>query len=162
MARIKIEDLPVADHLTPEQEELIQGAGLRSFRPTFEALEGREMMDAGLGHGLPLPVARPALGGADPAGQVRLLDSPAPGAAQAPRAALPHANLDQRFDALGRQGLPQGQLQSAASQADGQKIFNEVKDRYIKQIYNTNGNRTFDNPWWLRDIKDDQSGFEIN
>src|SRR5262245_698231 len=59
MARIKIEDLPVAEDLTPEQEELILGAGLRSFRPTLEALEGREMMDAGLGRSLLPPVVPP-------------------------------------------------------------------------------------------------------
>ena len=93
MARIKIDDLPVAENLTPEQEEQIQGAGLRSFRPTLESLEGREMMDAGLGHGLQPPVLRPAVGGAGQVGHVRLLDSPAPGATQAPRAALPQANL---------------------------------------------------------------------
>jgi hypothetical protein len=38
MARIKIDDLPAAENLTPEQEELIQGAGPRSFRPTPEGL----------------------------------------------------------------------------------------------------------------------------
>jgi Raf kinase inhibitor-like YbhB/YbcL family protein len=43
MTRIRIDDLPVAENLTPEQEELIQGAGLKSFRPSLEALEGREV-----------------------------------------------------------------------------------------------------------------------
>jgi phosphatidylethanolamine-binding protein (PEBP) family uncharacterized protein len=52
MARIKIEDLPVAENLTPEQEALIQGAGLRSFRPTLEALEGREVPAAITGLGI--------------------------------------------------------------------------------------------------------------
>jgi hypothetical protein len=42
MARIRIDDLPVADDLTPEQEELILGAGL-SFRPSLEHLEAREV-----------------------------------------------------------------------------------------------------------------------
>jgi Raf kinase inhibitor-like YbhB/YbcL family protein len=41
--RLRIDDLPVAENLTPEQEELIQGAGLNSFRPSFEMLEAREM-----------------------------------------------------------------------------------------------------------------------
>ena len=36
MARITIEDLPVGENLTPEEEELIFGAGRRSFRPTLE------------------------------------------------------------------------------------------------------------------------------
>src|SRR5262245_47163000 len=39
VTRIRIDDLPVAENLTPEQEELIQGAGLKSFRPSVEALE---------------------------------------------------------------------------------------------------------------------------
>jgi Raf kinase inhibitor-like YbhB/YbcL family protein len=43
MTRIRIDDLPVAEELTPEQEALIQGAGLKSFRPSIEALEGREV-----------------------------------------------------------------------------------------------------------------------
>jgi hypothetical protein len=49
MARIEIKNLPVAHKLTPEQEELLKGAGLRSFRPTFEVLEGRQLMAAHLG-----------------------------------------------------------------------------------------------------------------
>src|SRR5262249_169970 len=36
--------LPVADALTPEQEALPLGAGLKSFRPTLEVLEGRALM----------------------------------------------------------------------------------------------------------------------
>src|SRR5262249_38345244 len=40
----RIDDLPVAKNLTPEQEELIQGAGLKSFRPTLEHLEARELL----------------------------------------------------------------------------------------------------------------------
>jgi Raf kinase inhibitor-like YbhB/YbcL family protein len=43
MGRIKIDDLPVADNLTPEEEALLQGAGLRSFRPSLESLEAREV-----------------------------------------------------------------------------------------------------------------------
>jgi Raf kinase inhibitor-like YbhB/YbcL family protein len=43
MARIRIDDLPVADDLTPEQEALLQGAGLQSFRPSLESLEAREV-----------------------------------------------------------------------------------------------------------------------
>jgi RTX calcium-binding nonapeptide repeat (4 copies) len=48
MARIRIDDLPVAEDLTPEQEALIQGAGLKSFRPSLEALEDRQLMAAGI------------------------------------------------------------------------------------------------------------------
>jgi hypothetical protein len=46
MSRIRIDDLPVAENLTPEQEEMIQGAGLKSFRPSLEALEDRQLMSA--------------------------------------------------------------------------------------------------------------------
>jgi hypothetical protein len=68
MARIKVEDLPVADNLTPEQEELIQGAGRRSFRPKLEGLEDRQLMASHLAASLPVPP--PALGQA----QVSLRD----------------------------------------------------------------------------------------
>jgi hypothetical protein len=54
MARIRIDDLPVADNLTPEQEELILGAGLRSFRPSLENLEARQLLSAN-------PVTAPVL-----------------------------------------------------------------------------------------------------
>jgi hypothetical protein len=43
MARIHIDDLPVAENLTPEQEALLLGAGLRPFRPSLEHLETREV-----------------------------------------------------------------------------------------------------------------------
>jgi Raf kinase inhibitor-like YbhB/YbcL family protein len=52
-ARIRIEDLPVAEELTPEEKELLAGAGLRSFRPNIEALEAREV-PAALGPGIDL------------------------------------------------------------------------------------------------------------
>jgi hypothetical protein len=48
MSRIRIDDLPVAEDLPPQQEELIQGAGLKSFRPSIEALEDRQLMAAGI------------------------------------------------------------------------------------------------------------------
>jgi hypothetical protein len=60
MSRIKIEDLPAAENLTAEQEALVEGAGLRPFRPTLEGLEDRQMMDAGLASAL--PVSPPPLG----------------------------------------------------------------------------------------------------
>jgi uncharacterized protein YkwD len=55
MARIRVDDLPVADNLTPEQEALIAGAGLRSFRPTLESLETREVMSANFGEAPVVP-----------------------------------------------------------------------------------------------------------
>jgi phosphatidylethanolamine-binding protein (PEBP) family uncharacterized protein len=42
-ARIRIEDLPVAEELTPEEKELLAGAGLKSFRPSLQQLEAREV-----------------------------------------------------------------------------------------------------------------------
>lgn len=59
VSRIRIDDLPIAEYLTPEQEALIEGAGLRSFRPSLEALEARDLMDAGLG-GAAQAVAAPS------------------------------------------------------------------------------------------------------
>jgi hypothetical protein len=59
MSRINIEDLPVTENLTPEQEELIEGAGLRSFRPSLEGLEDRQLMAGGLASAL--PVSQPTL-----------------------------------------------------------------------------------------------------
>jgi Raf kinase inhibitor-like YbhB/YbcL family protein len=44
MSRIRIDDLPVAETLTPEQEALIEGAGLKSFRPGMEDLEDRQLL----------------------------------------------------------------------------------------------------------------------
>src|SRR5262249_38469599 len=82
MSRIKIDDLPVAENLTPEQEELIEGAGLKSFRPTLEDLERREMMDAGIGGAL--ATAPPPAGPS----HVRTLE-----AAQPTRVEMPAATL---------------------------------------------------------------------
>ena len=48
MARIKIDDLPVTEDLTAEQEALLLGAGLKSFRPTLEGLEDRQLMAASI------------------------------------------------------------------------------------------------------------------
>jgi hypothetical protein len=59
MARIRIEDLPAAEGLTAEQEELIQGAGLKSFRPTLEGLEDRQLMASHLAGALPVPAPAP-------------------------------------------------------------------------------------------------------
>ena len=62
MARIRIEDQPVAEDLTAEQEELIVGAGLKSFRPTLEGLEDRQLLASHLAGSLPVapPVLDPA------------------------------------------------------------------------------------------------------
>src|SRR5262245_6916622 len=49
MTRIKIDDLLVAEGLSAEQEALILGAGLKSFRPRLEALEVREVPTITLG-----------------------------------------------------------------------------------------------------------------
>jgi hypothetical protein len=43
MERIKIEDLPPVESLTPEELEEVFGAGLRLYKPMFEALEAHEM-----------------------------------------------------------------------------------------------------------------------
>jgi hypothetical protein len=48
MARIRIDDLPLGEKLTPEQEELILGAGRQTFRPRLESLESRDLPDANI------------------------------------------------------------------------------------------------------------------
>jgi hypothetical protein len=62
MSRFQVEDLTSVETLTPEQEELIQGAGLQSFRPTLEGLEDRQLMASHLADALPMPppAVRPA------------------------------------------------------------------------------------------------------
>ncbi len=90
MARIRIEDLPTVENLTPEEQETLLGAGRRSFQPTFEALEAREMMDIGLGRAL-LPTSGP--GGAGNAPQVSHLQQPA--TCQAPPMQVDYGQLYQ-------------------------------------------------------------------
>ena len=48
MSRIRIDDLPAVSTLTPEEMAEIFGAGSRSFQPTFETLEDRQLMTGGL------------------------------------------------------------------------------------------------------------------
>jgi hypothetical protein len=70
MARIHVHDLP-AD-LTPEQEELIQGAGLKSFKPGIESLEAREVYAAHLGAAVaPELLASARVAALDPAPEVQ-------------------------------------------------------------------------------------------
>jgi hypothetical protein len=61
MSRIRIDDLPPVETLTQEELDAIFGAGLRSFRPTFDVLEDRQLMAAGLTHSL-LPNLPPPKG----------------------------------------------------------------------------------------------------
>jgi hypothetical protein len=61
MERIQFDDLAAVENLTAEQMEQIYGAGWRSFKPTFEALEDRQLMAAGLGQSL-LPDLAPPKG----------------------------------------------------------------------------------------------------
>src|SRR5262245_40055401 len=62
MSRIKIEDLQATETLTPEQEEQIEGAGLRPFRPTLEGLEDRQVMASHLADApRPAALAGPAV-----------------------------------------------------------------------------------------------------
>ena len=73
---LEISDLPPEETLTPEEKERLAGAG--RLRPTVEALEAREMMDAtGLG-GAGLPLSPPSN-----AAHIRRLDAGQGGAAQA-------------------------------------------------------------------------------
>jgi hypothetical protein len=135
MARIKIEDLPVVENLTPEEEELIFGAGRRSFRPMLESLENREMMDAGLGFALQAPLAQ-STGGAPQLALVRQLAiettqqvnhfiGSAIQTAQTAHAALQQAAIDQLFAGFGRQNLPQS-LGQAPEQSPPQNLLQNL------------------------------------
>jgi hypothetical protein len=59
MPRIQLAELNNVEVLTPEKLEQILGAGRPSFKPTFDTLEAREVMDAGLGGALSGPTGRP-------------------------------------------------------------------------------------------------------
>src|SRR5262249_571030 len=107
MARITIDDLPAAPELPPEQEEQVQGAGPKSFKPGIESLEGREMYAANLAGALApgLLLPPPKRAALDPArvrqhvlvNEIRVervAAAPAPPAKQAV-----HAALDPALDA---------------------------------------------------------------
>jgi hypothetical protein len=80
---IDITDLAAEVNLTVEEKERIAGAGRAPYRPTFEALEARDMMSAS-----PMaPMAPPSGGAAPQAGHVRILASDAQRAALGPAAA---------------------------------------------------------------------------
>ena len=73
MSRLKSEDPAAAEALTSQQEGLVEGAGLRPFRPTLEGLEDRQFMDADFGDAL-LALLLPTADGGDPQdGHVRAL-----------------------------------------------------------------------------------------
>lgn len=73
MARIQIEDLSPVESLSAEEIEEIFGAGRKSFHPELQALQTREMMDAGIGQAL-LPLG-PGLAGQQPT-QERHVEAP--------------------------------------------------------------------------------------
>lgn len=149
MARIKIEDLPVVENLTPEEEELIFGAGRPSFRPTLESLENREMMDAGFGSALQTPLAQSSSGdnqlalvrqfasettrqvnhivgsAIQTAQQVNQFVHSALETAQTAHTALRQAAIDQLFAGFGRQNLPQS-LGQAPGQSPPQNLLQNL------------------------------------
>jgi hypothetical protein len=51
MSRIQIADLPALQDLSPEELELIFGAGPQTFRPTIDSLEDRLLLSGGLSLG---------------------------------------------------------------------------------------------------------------
>ena len=111
MARIRIEDLPTVENLTSEEQETLIGAGRRSFQPTFEALEAREMMDVGLGRAL-LPTLGP--GGAGNAPQLSHQQQPT--TPQAPPMQVDYGQLYQPAGPRGA-GLTQQETTTSTGQA---------------------------------------------
>jgi hypothetical protein len=73
MSRLKSEDPAAAEDLTPQQEGLVEGTGLRPFYPPPEGLEDRQFLDADFGDEF-LALLLPTAGGGDPRdGPVRVL-----------------------------------------------------------------------------------------
>jgi hypothetical protein len=129
MARIDVNDLPAAQGLPAEQEELIQGAGLRPFRPTLEGLEDRQMPDAGLGHTL-LPALAPAAG------------AHAPGQAQEVAPPM-QVHIDPMVDGLaghGEGGSEQGQQLAGEPSYDVDKAVKYVVDTFKEKVFNNQHN----------------------
>jgi hypothetical protein len=165
MAHIKIQDLPAGANLTPEEEELILGAGLATFRPTLESLETRQMLDAGLGSNLQLPIG-PSMGGTpqhslvnhlattvqETTQQVRQL---ATSVLQSTQAAL-QGHIDQAFAAFGRQGLPQSMapggaqagLHSDYRYGDSKQVIQEAQ-KFLQDKIIDGGPAGF-NLWFLK------------
>jgi hypothetical protein len=141
MARIKIEDLPVADNLTPEQEALIQGAGLRSFRPTFEALEARDVYAVGVTNALGAGLVRPAAPGGHPAPLVRELAPPIDTSTDRMSAPLAHQ--------AGPNQLGPRLLQT---QLSAQGVPKEVADQVSGKFNEILGKNRLDNKWQLQKI----------
>jgi hypothetical protein len=144
MARIRIEDLPPVENLTPEELEEILGAGRQSFRPAFEAMEGREMMDAGLG-GAVLPSLLAAPHAAAPTAALYREFNPT---ASTPAMGVDMENM---YSALARGARPQGQaapsdigtisaaFQSMANQDQGRAAATAVGEYDV----NTAGNKLY-------------------
>jgi hypothetical protein len=151
MPRIQIEDLLV-ETLTPEEMEEILGAGRFSFQPTFEALEERQLMAAGFGGA--------SLGSimAQHKMQVDALIRQVSEQHAQPvvtDTTLNTAEVDTGLRNL-RGSVLQGQSQFGATEADGKKVFDEVKSRFGKQMVDGEWNR-----WLLQDIKG-ESRFELS
>src|SRR6516162_415882 len=129
--------------------------GRPSFRPMLESLENREMMDAGFGHGLQIPLAQPTGGNQlalvrqlasettqqvnhvvgsamQTAQQVNQFVHSALETAQTAYSAARNAAIDQMFAGLGHQSLPQGVPQSLRP---GQQISHSVQEdsEYVTQ-----------------------------
>src|SRR5262249_9081820 len=124
-------------HESLERKIIMTAHAKKSFRPTLETLENREMMDAGIGFALQVPLAQPTGGNAtqmalvrplapettqqvnhiagsalQTAQQVNQFVHSALETAQTAHTALRLAAIDQIFAGFGRQNLPQNLPQS--------------------------------------------------
>lgn len=131
MTRIRIEDLAPVEDLTPQEMEELFGAGRFSFRPTFEALEAREMMDAGIGHAVMPRLAVPE------APQATHMRSMAP-------------SSDLGMEAMVKT-LAKSQL-GASYGNDAATVQGKVNDILVNQIIQ----RAHQNRWWI--MSDNTSG----
>jgi hypothetical protein len=141
MARIRIEDLPTVTDLNAEELEEIFGAGKFSFKPAFESLGAREMMDAGLGGAFMANMGRTPDTGAPVAEKVQGLDSAAMFEAIDVRA-TPREAVTLKAQAT-RTGAP-------VTEAAVNKVTEEaVKFLKYNIIGGGNGNGQFANVWGL-------------
>ena len=126
MARIQIEDLSTVESMTYEELAQLFGAGRPTFKPTFDALEAREVMDTGKEAALP---GLAGLANVDaPASHVREMGSTA-------GSMVDYAALDHTVTTTARGAAPQaGGVQTVLTTAkqDAEFVKNEVA-RLIEQ-----------------------------
>jgi len=135
MTRIRIDDLLPIENPTQEELEEVFGAGRPSFKPSFEALEAREVYAVGLNQAL-LANAAPPHAADGP--QVHMVQESAPQV---------QVDMSLMYNALARGTMPQGeQTVSSLMEQDRNKIAEEASKLLKDHII---GGGKFANVWGL-------------